>query len=479
MDKKTIGEQIANFQGTRNGLLKKQSDIMEKAATAGVTLDADEQTEFDAAQAEIDAVDAHLKRLETMEKAQAATARPASYVAPDAQKSTGAPAVIAPRVQGTVKKEPGLAFAQYTKCFLLGKTLNRSPSDIAKQLYASDERIIALTEKAAVAAANTLNDSWAGALVLDEGGVFADFNDFLLPQTVYGRFGTGGIPSLNRVPFNVPFGAETEGSEGYWVREGGPKPVTKGAFARDSLGPLKVAAITVATKELLRHSSVAAELRLRNMLVNGLRKRLDIDFIDPAKAAVAGASPASILNGLTPIPSSGTDADAIRCDFQALVSAFVSANNSLTQAVWIMPTHIALAVSLMQNPLGQTEFPGLGMGGGTLFGLPVIVSDYTPTDSSGSVVALVNANDIYVGDEGGFSIDMSTEASLQMDNAPTNASVSGAGSDTVVATTQVSMFQTNSVAFLAEREINWMRNPWRVAAAYLTGVNWGACPVTP
>ncbi|HVL09081.1 MAG TPA: phage major capsid protein, partial [Burkholderiaceae bacterium] len=393
--------------------------------------------------------------------------------ASDRPVSTSAAGV---QVRGVpAKKAPGLAFAQYTKCFLLGKTLNRSPVDIAKQLYKDDERIIALTEKAAVAAANTLNDSWAGALVLDEGGVFADFNDFLLPQTVYGRFGNNGIPSLNQVPFNVPFGAETEGSEGYWVGEGKPKPVTKGAFARDSLAPLKVAAITVATKELLRHSSIAAEIRLRNMLVNGLRKRLDLDFINPAKALVANVSPASILNGATSIASSGNDADAIRCDFQALVEVFTSQQNSLTNAVWIMPTHIALAVSLLRNALGQSEFPGLGMSGGQLLGLPVIVSDYTPFDSDGAIVALVNASDIYVGDEGGFSIDMSTEAALQMDDTPTNASVSGGSNDSVTATSMVSLWQTNSVGFLAEREINWMRNPWRVAAAYLTGVNWGSC----
>lgn len=477
MNVKTIGEQIANFQNTRASYVKSQSEIMDAAAAEGLTLDADQQTEFDDLQGKIDAIDAHLKRLDLMEKSQAATAKPAVH---EKQTETvnGSAASYAPRqpIQSTKKKDPGLAFTQYTKCFLLGKTLGRSPVDIAKQLYKDDERIIALTEKAAVAAANTLNDAWAGALVLDEGGVFADFNDFLLPETIYGRFGTGGIPSLNVIPFNVPFGAETAITEGYWVGEGKPKPVTKGAFARDTLAPLKVAAITVATKELLRHANVQAELRLRNMLVRGLRRRLDIDFIDPAKTAVTNISPASILNGLTPIPATGTgDADDVRCDIQALINGFLAEQNSLSSAVLIMRTATALSLSLMQNPLGQSEFPGMTMRGGTLLGLPVIVSDYVPADTSGAIVALVSANDIYVGDEGGFSIDMSTEAALQMDSEPTNATVNGGSSDGIVATTMTSLWQTNSVGFLCEREINWVRNPWRVSAAYLSGVNWGAC----
>src|SRR5690606_36893624 len=113
--------------------------------------------------------------------------------------------------------------------------------------------------------------------------------------------------------------------------------------------------------------------------------------------------------------------------------------------VWIMTAVTALALSLMRNPLGQTEFPGIGMNGGTFFGLPVIVSQYVST----GVVALINACDIYVADEGGIAVDMSREASLEMDNAPTHDSTTPTDSDLV------SLWQTNTVGFRAERTINW------------------------
>jgi HK97 family phage prohead protease len=475
---KTIGEQIAAFTATKAAKVKALGEVVQKSADRGETMNTDEQTEFDALQAEVDALDGQIKRLEVLEKAQATTARTVAYEAPVVRGITPQMPASPQIVVATQKsKAPGVAFAQYTRCLLLSKLLHRAPSDIAKQLYGDDQRIITLTEKAAVAAANTLNDSWAGALVSDEGGVFADFNAYLYPRTILGQFGEGGRPSLNRVPFRVPFGAQTGKGTGYWVGEGKAKPVTKGAFARDTLTPLKVAAITVATKELLRSADPNADTLLRNLLVDALQERLDIDFIDPAKAAVANVSPAGILNGLTPLVASGTGTYAdIVCDLQAIMGEFIAANNAPSSGVWIMPTTVALALSLVRIPdSGALAFPGLTMQGGTFFGLPVIVSDYVPVDTAGAVVALVNARDIYLGDEGGFSIDVSGEASLQMDDAPTNASVAGAGNDSVTATSLVSMFQTNSIAFLAEREINWMRNPWRVSAVYMTGVQWGSC----
>ncbi|MCT5858573.1 phage major capsid protein, partial [Pseudomonas aeruginosa] len=78
--------------------------------------------------------------------------------------------------------------------------------------------------------------------------------------------------------------------------------------------PLKAATIAVATMEVIRHSSPTADGIIRDQLAAALRQRLDIDFIDPDKAAVAGVSPASILNGVVGIASSGTDADAVRAD---------------------------------------------------------------------------------------------------------------------------------------------------------------------
>ena len=54
---------------------------------------------------------------------------------------------------------------------------------------------------------------------------------------------------------------------------------------------------------------------------------------------------------------SGSTADDIRDDLEALLGAFVSTNQNVDELVLIMPPAIGLALSLMRNALGQAEFP--------------------------------------------------------------------------------------------------------------------------
>jgi len=229
---------------------------------------------------------------------------------------------------------------------------------------------------------------------------------------------------------------------------------------------VKLATISVATVELLRDSSPAADALIRNSLTNALKEAEDRAFIDPANAGIPDVSPASILHDVAPIPAAGTDAEGVREDIKKLFLAFLAAHNPPTSGVWIMPTSVGLSLGLMRNEFGQLEFPGISMLGGTLEGLPVICSDYVPVTSDGAYVALINAQDIYLADDGGIEIDISKEASLQMLDNPTNDSV------TPVATQMVSMFQTSSVAFKAMRTINWSRRR-PSAVQYLSGVTWG------
>jgi hypothetical protein len=442
--------------------------VMNKAAEEGVTLDAEQSEEFDTLQSEIAAIDKHIGRLELMQKSQAATAKPLA----DDQRGAQALEVksgLQVRAKNTQKLEPGIAFARAAKCLALGHLEHRDAIGIAKALYDGQDGVIAATHrlvtKAAVAPATTTETTWAAPLVGEETSVFADFVEFLRPQTIIGRFGQGGIPSLRTVPFRTALIGQTSGGDGYWVGEGQAKPLTKFDFSRTTLEPLKVANIAVATMETVRDSSPAADGIIRDQLAAALRERLDIDFIDPSKAASAGVSPASILNGVAGIAATGSgDADDVHTDLKALFSAFIAANNAPTSGVFIMTATTALSLTLMQNALGQPEFPGMTMMGGILSGLPVIVSEYVPTASAGSVVALVNANDIYLGDMGGIDLSMSSEASLQMDSEPDNPATAS--------TVLVSLWQNNLVGFRAERTISWARRR-ESAVAYLTGVNWG------
>lgn len=469
-----IAEQIRSFEATRLKKSDRMEELMKAAGDKGETLGEKESEEYDTLAAEIKTIDQHLKRLRDFEAAQAVTAKKVDLKTSTSLTQTEQ-ASIARDTHVTVRSveqnvEPGIRFARYARCLGLSKKLSINPVDIAKQWYGDrDPVIVKLVDgitKAAVAAATTGHATWAGPLVGDESSVFADFVQFLRKQTILGKFGTNGIPSLRRVPFRVALIGQTSGGSGYWVGEGKAKPLTKFDFERSTLEPLKVANIAVATMEVLRDSSPSAEMIIRDSLAAALRERMDIDFIDPAKAASAGVSPASITNGVTPIASAGNTADDVRTDIKAVFGEFIAANNAPTSGVWIMPATIALSLSLMLNPLGQPEFPGITMNGGILFGLPVIVSEHLPTVSGGSYVVLVNASDVYLSDEGGIAIDMSQEASLQMADDPTN------DSDTPTPTSLVSLWQTNSVGFRAERTVNWKKRR-TTAVSVLSGVDWG------
>jgi HK97 family phage major capsid protein/HK97 family phage prohead protease len=460
---KTASEQIADFQASRTPKADRMNVIMQKAMTEGRTLTTDESTEYDGLSADVKSYTDHITRLEAFEAIQATKAVPVA----DARKATGQAYVEPPKLP------PGIEFARYAMCLASARGNTHQALEIAKQRYPDQARIQTVL-KAAVAAGTTTDPTWAGALVPEYPNFAGDFVDFLRPMTIVGKFGVGGVPSLRRVPFNVRVGGQTSGGTGYWVGQGAPKPVTKFDFETTKLGWAKVANIAVLTEELIRFSSPAAEGLVRDALAAALIARMDIDFIDPAKALVADVSPASITNGIAALTPSGTDAAAVRTDLQTLLGTFMTGNLNPTSAVFIMPNTVALAISLMTNALGQPEFSTITMTGGTLKGIPVITSQYAVLGGSpdGNLLILVNASDIFLSDDGQVVIDVSREASLQMADDPTNSPAAGSPL-APVPTSLVSLWQTDSVGLRAHRFINWLRRRDE-AVAYLENVQYSA-----
>jgi HK97 family phage major capsid protein/HK97 family phage prohead protease len=469
--KKSYTDQIADFQATLNVKSARLEEIMSESAEKGETLDSDQELEYETLTDEIKSLEKHIGRLNGLAAISRDSAKPVVNV--DTAKA-GSELRAGVQVKNEPKLEKGIEFARFAMAIAAGKGNLMQSAEIAKSKF-GENNAITTSIKAAVGAGSTTNPTWAAPLVDTYQRFAGDFVEYLRPQTIIGKFGNGGVPSLRRIPFNVSIPTQTSGGEGYWVGQGQAKPLTKFDFGEITLGFAKVANIAVITEELLRFSDPAAEGIVRDQLAAALVARLDIDFVNPAKTAVTNVSPASITNGGTAIASGGTDADAVRADIKALMATYLAANVSPTTGVWIMPSMVALSLSLVLNPLGQPEFPGVTMTGGTFFGMPVIVSDYVPS----GVVILANASDIYLADDGQVSVDVSNQASLQMDNAPTNVSGSlGTTNPSVpVATSLVSLWQTNSVGIRAERFINWGKRR-ASAVAYLTGVAWGGEPTT-
>ena len=159
---------------------------------------------------------------------------------------------------------------------------------------------------------------------------------------------------------------------------------------------------------------------------------------------MAGVSPGSVTNGVTPITTAGTTPANARTDIQALANAMAALNISTAGAVLVLSETNALALTNALNPLGQPLFPSIGQDGGMIMGYKAVASQ-----AAGTTVALIQPNNILYADDGGVTIDTSREASLQMNDAP--------DAPATATTVLTSLWQNNLVGLRAERFINWKK----------------------
>jgi HK97 family phage major capsid protein/HK97 family phage prohead protease len=445
-----INEQIKSFRDALAQKSARQLELM--TAAEGRTLDAAESEEFDTLSDELAATETHIKRLELMSKSNAAAA---VAVTDDSgmRKPLGHISVKA-----TNQVAKGTAFTRYVIAQCRAKGNLVQAAEIAKQWHDTTPEVAEVL-KAAVAAGTTTDATWAASLVPYQ-NLTSEFIELLRPETIVGK-----LTQLRAVPFNVRIPGQTQGSTVAWVGETAPKPVSALGFADITLRFNKLAGIVVISDELARLSTPSAEAIIQGDLTAQIAQFMDDSFINPTYAAVGDVRPASVTNGVTPIAATGTDAESLREDIRAAYSTFIQANMSVAGATWIMTSTQAMAIGMMMNPLGQPEFPGIGATGGTLIGLPVIVSETVPSDSSGSIMVLVKQSEILLADEGGVTIDVSREASVQMNSTPDNPSTAS--------TVLTSLWANNLVGIRCERLITWKKRRPQ-AVAYISNAAYGS-----
>jgi HK97 family phage major capsid protein/HK97 family phage prohead protease len=439
--KKSFAEQIAAFEATRAAKVAEMDTIMDAVSEKGMTLDAEQKDNYDGLETEVKEIDEHLLRLRASEKRAMEHARTVEGTTQRAATESRSTQVISVRPA----MEKGVGFIRLFGARYLARQQGMHPAEIARSKGWGDdiESVLRMpqdiVQRAAVAAGNTTDSAWAGPLVVLQ-NLTSEFIALLWAASVVNR-----IPGLTRVPFNVKVPREVTAAGASWVGEGKPKPVSAMAFDSVTLTFNKLAGIVPITVELMRFSSPSAETLIRNSLVQAITKLVDTTFLDPAIAAVTGVSPASVTNGVTAIPATGSTAITLRADLYTLLATYASANQSTDGLVLVMRSSLALGIGMSRNAMGIKEFPDMTKDGGMLEGIPVIASQNVPT---GLIIA-INAPMILMADDGGVEFDVSTEASLQMDSAP-DAPVSAT-------TVMVSLWQANMVGIRAERFITWLK----------------------
>lgn len=452
---KTLAEQIAAFEAKRVAAVARQTEIMSKSAEEGRTLDAAEAEEYDGLTADIKGVDEHLVRMRAHQKNLQAAATPVPGApSPD---GTGMPDADGQRARDASRpymsvrsnSAPGHAFTKYAMLLLASHGNLMQAAEMAKH-HCKDDPRIELVLKAAVAAGTTTDSTWAAPL-LPYQDMAGEFIELLRPMTILGKM----APSMRQVPFNIRMARETAGATAGWVGQGKPKPVGKLSFDTVSLPWSKIAVIIALTEELVRFSSPSAVAVCQADMLKTIAQFMDEQFISPSVAISANVSPASVLNGVTATPSTGSTVAAIMTDVATLRNRFHIANSNMATAFWVMNPRTVDYLAMLRTAQDVFAFPSIEANG-TWFRRPIIASQSVSLDygsPSASYIALIDAAEVLLADDGQITLDVSREASVQMDSAPSDGAQS-----------LVSFWQNNLVGLRAERYVHWLKR--RSSAAY-------------
>jgi hypothetical protein len=283
-----------------------------------------------------------------------------------------------------------------------------------------------LTVKADLPAFNLQTDGGGEILGVDDGAAItarAEFFDVVVAASVLGK-----VP-FRRVPFRVPFLTQDELTGVAWEGEGQAFINTPVKLTRhDPLEVYKLGAITVATMESLRTENINAELMIRDALVRSIAHRLDVDFLDPANTGTANEKPASITSG-------AGDSNSPQEPLFEWGDTFTGDPNN----AWV------LLNPWRAGRLHSANHVETGVRGGRFHGMPLVTSTAVPEE----VMVIVDPNYVAVA-LGSAQVSTSTNATIEMEDAPSDASA-----PTVSGQNLVSMFQSNSAAVRAFVEANW------------------------
>lgn len=260
--------------------------------------------------------------------------------------------------------------------------------------------------------------------------------------------------AVRRVPMLTRIYANTSGVLASQVAQGGPIPTLKGTWTPTTLTPKKCAGLVVQTEELAKSTDPGAPLALVDDLAKAVAAEENRTFLAPT---VTG----SILDGAPNFTSTGATLTGVDADLRALVDRVPAAFRAGT--VFVMTMETATYLGTLRDTTGAAAYPNIGPQGGKLVGVDVLISDacMEPGSPPTRIIALVAASEIYWA-QGTVELLTSTQATLEMTDAPTGNSATGNAGTTSL----VSMFQANAIATRAIRESSWYARSG--AAAYVT-----------
>lgn len=236
-------------------------------------------------------------------------------------------------------------------------------------------------------------------------------------------------------PPNVPtYGLPADPGGGF-IAQG--RPIPAGTLSLDPVWTMigKIGGIFAISRELVRATDGKAQNDFQRAFTYALRRIENRELLSTT-APIADEHPGGLLHGAPEI--SAGSAAAIESDIEALF-AYVSDGDPI-RPFFIASPRAALWLALQQHE-GGARFPDVRINGGSIAGVPLLVSA-----AAANRLILVDAGRLLVTDEG-LEVSRSQEAAIQLSTTPSDG-----------ATNLVAAFQTNTVFVRLIRYVGWVKS---------------------
>lgn len=275
-------------------------------------------------------------------------------------------------------KGKGTAFVRFAKAVALAKHAGRDPQSVAKDLGYGSEISDAFSREAQATLKALSEGSFADGGVLVPEQISSDFIELLRARTAVLTMGASTLQFKGTM--SIP--RQTSAGSASYVGEMSNIPVSSPQAGEVRLSAKKLAALYVASNDLLRNPSAGAEALLRDDMIKVMALKKDLTVLrsvggEYAPKGVRYWANSSNVNAIT-----GTALANKVTDFGTMIRLVEESNVGLDRGGFILRPRTKWNLATTLDSQGNFVFMAAMMGG-NLFGFPFATTTQVPANLGG------------------------------------------------------------------------------------------------
>lgn len=311
------------------------------------------------------------------------------------------------------KEEPGLNLARYAMTVAACRLASRSRGSVPEG-FAAQWAIQRFGERCPVVEALSINSSQ-----VDKGGSWVPdtFSDEIIPLLTAKSVIRRMEPEILSMSGTLRVGRMNSGATASYVAETRPPRATRIGTGSVNLAAKKLIGVLPISNDFIRRTVSGAERKIRNNLVDALRRREDIAFIrgDGLENTPKGLKNLMLAAQQIPMTTSSTtfNVQNVQDDINLLVGALQDADHDITRGFWLGHPRVFRALGGLRTTNGEKGFPEIA--DGKLLSWPYAWTTQIPanlgSNSDESELYFADAAEIMIGQELDILLDIFTEGS--------------------------------------------------------------------